>query len=288
MRVNHKISLSFFILSCAISFSALGASPLSKYGNIQTVQNYSSNPFWTPDAPYNQRMPTPVYATGTDIETAECQRVMLNLIVAQCATLNNCVSTHLSDIRPSIVMQLSRMPGGNYSTACIGYLDSTFADYVKKYGHAGTSIGNATFPNATMPNPNIGSTTFNTQNIAQAPQWPQAEQQRKQELQALKNASDTVTPGLVATAFPATYDDLSFTERMSNAQQGYAPYKNNSAYKTIKIETNSGTIKQSSGNKNAQPDADFCKKNPNAEKCTKPVLTNNEVTTVPDEILFIL
>ncbi len=289
MRVKHKTSLSFFILSCAIFSGAWGASPLSKYGNIQTVQNYSSNPFWTPDAPYNQRMPTPVYATGTDIETAECQRIILNLVTAQCATLNHCVSTRLSDIRPTIVMQLSRMPGGNYSTACIGYLDSIFADYVKKHGHAGTNIGNATFPNATMPNPNVGTTTFNTPNTAQAPQWAQAEQQRKQELQALRNASNSETSDLVATTFPATYDDLSFTERISNAQQGYVPYKNNNAYKTIKIETKNGTAQQSVGNRNEQANADFCKQNPTHEKCKKkPVLTNNEVDTVPDEILFIL
>ena len=249
MRVNHKILLSFFILSRINLFDAWAAAPLSNYGNIQTVHNYSSNPFWTPDSPYNQRMPTPVYATGADISTSECQQVTANLIAAQCRTLNNCASTRLSDIRPALMMQLSRMPGGNYGTACAGYLDTSFNDYVKKNGHAGTNVANATFPTATAPNPNVNTQTFNTINTTQPtqqkPEWAAEQEQRKQELQALKAASGAKPVGVDPNAaFPTTYADLSFTERMQNAKEGYEPFKDSSAYKTIKIESEEAYIER--------------------------------------------
>lgn len=42
---------------------------------------------------------------------------------------------------------------------------------------------------------------------------------------------------LQPTTFPKTAADASFTERMENAAQGYAPYAGHSAYQTLKLET---------------------------------------------------
>lgn len=258
---------------------AWAATPLSKYGNIQTVHNYSSNPFWTPDSPYNQRMPTPVYATGTDIETAECQRVVYNLIAAQCATMDNCVSTRLSDIRPTVIMMLSRLPGGNYSTACAGYMDTAFADYVRQYAHAGANFGNTTFPAATAPNPNISAQTGGTQfPDTQKPQWAINQEQRAQELKDLNASVNAPVAELNPTSFPTTYEDLSFSDRMANAQQGYAPYKNNSAYKQIKISSDTSSRTQSKTNTSTQTKNDI----------KKPELKNNETDSVQGEIVFYL
>ncbi len=285
MRANNKIFLSFCAFLCIALSDTWGASPLSKYGNIQPVHNYSSNPFWTPDAPYNQRMPTPVYATGTAIGTAECQQVTTNLIAAQCISRNNCISTRLSDIRPALMMQLTNMPGGNYGTACAGYLDAAFADYVKKYAHAGSGVGNAGFPAPTTPNSAITNQMAQPANNAfptAKPDWATEQDMRKQELQSLKSASDTPTGIDPDAAFPTTYADLSFTERMDNAQKGYAPYSNNSAYKTIKIEN----VKKSPAQPATPPQEG--EGTSTANNNTTPPLKDNETTTVPDEIVFIL
>lgn len=229
MRVKHTLLLIFFMFFGTAFSNAWGVAPFSKYGNIQNVQTYSSNPFWTPDAPYNQRMPTPVYATGTDIETTDCQRVTTNLVAAICATMNDCANATLSDIRPTLITQMSRMPGGNYATACAGYLDTAFSDYVRKYAHAGANIAGATFPTATIPTPTVQNTGTQVAFPEKQPEWAMDVQRREQELQNLKATGPS--------AFPTTYADLSFTERMQNAAEGYAPFKDTSAYKPIKIES---------------------------------------------------
>ena len=286
MRVNYKTLLHFLIISCITFSDAWAAKPLSNYGNIQTVQNYSSNPFWTPDAPYNQRMPTPVYATGTDIGTADCQQITANLVAAQCMTRNNCVSTRLSDIRPALMMQLTNMPGGNYGTACAGYLDSAFNDYVKKHGHAGTNVAGATFPAPSIPNPNANANQpqINTNNAfpQPKPEWMVEQEMRKQELQALKATSSTKPVGIDPNAaFPTTYADLSFSERMANAKEGYAPFKDNSAFKTISVETEEAYTErrqkhlelqrkqQQALDKQKLSKEEYCKKYPQDEICKK-------------------
>ena len=94
--------------------------PFSQYGQIQNVQNYSSNPFWDPSSPYNQRMPVPVYVTGTDIDTADCTTVVGALVASFCATRNNCVGMDINDARPTITVQLASLPNHNYVTPCAG------------------------------------------------------------------------------------------------------------------------------------------------------------------------
>lgn len=282
MRVNHALLLAFLTIFGTTGSTLWAAAPLSKYGQIQNVQSYSSNPFWTPDAPYNQRMPTPVYATGTDIETIDCQRVTSNLVAAICATMNNCATATLADVRPTLITQMSRMPGGNYATACAGYLDTAFSDYVRKNSHAGALVTGATFPTPTTPNPNAQETTFTDPFAPKTPQWATDAQQRKQELQNLKDASDTETPGLNTAAFPTTYADLSFTDRMQNAAEGYVPFKNNDAYKqiTVSASTATGNVSHSQTTNSARTDG--------TAQTPTPSLSNNQTESVSGEILFIL
>ena len=114
-----------------MSYASQSKTPFTQHGLVQNVQNYSSNPFWNPNAPYNQRMPTAVYAQGTDVKTSECQGLATALVEQQCALRDNCSNIQLSDIRPAMIIQMSQLPGGNYSTACAGYLDTAFENYKK-------------------------------------------------------------------------------------------------------------------------------------------------------------
>lgn len=229
----------FVVFFVFIASLAHADAPFSKYGMIQNVQNYSSNPFWNPDGPYNQRMPTAVYATGPDVETADCQNIVSYLVATECNARNKCISTQLSDIRPSIMLQLSQMPGGSYATACGGYVDTIFEQYVKQNAVAAPSAG-AAFPTATdMPSATTES-TFEIKNLfsPKLQEWQEEILDRKQELKDLQAANGVSTPHVVRTnQFPTTYADLSFSERMENAAAGYEPYKDASAYKEIKIES---------------------------------------------------
>lgn len=218
---------------------AMASTPLSKYGQIQNVQNYSTNPFWSPNGPYNQRVvPQIVYATGPDVETDDCQTVVGNLIAAQCELENNCATTRLSDIRPIVMMQLSRLPGHNYATACAGYIDAAFDLYKEKYSNAGPSGGHVSFPAATTPSP--------TQNEAYlpdfaptppVPKWKQEMRERAQELEDLQSQNGAGNEQVVRADFPKTASDLSFIDRVQNQAAGYAPYANADAYMPIHVES---------------------------------------------------
>ena len=240
MRIHFKTILFTCIMACIAFIDAHGSSPapFSKYGNIQNVQTHSSTPYWNPDSPYNLRMPTPVYATGTDIETAECQRVVANLIMNHCISLNNCATLELADVRPALMLALSRIPDGNYATSCAGYIDTAFDTYKKTYA-TGIAMGTGTFPTATAPNPNADAPKYQPTNpfTPKTPDWAEDIRERKQELEDLRAASGYEAPHLERAAFPETYADLSFTERMENARAGYEPFKDAKAYKPLKIET---------------------------------------------------
>ncbi len=262
MRIKLNSVLFTCLLACLAHVQARAASPapFSKYGNIQNVQTYSSNPYWTPDSPYNLRMPTPVYATGTDIETAECQQVVAQLIASVCSMANNCATHTLSDIRPTLMLQLSRMPAGNYATACAGYIDTAFDTYKNTYA-TGTAMGTGAFPAPTAPNPNADAPNYQPTNpfTPKTPDWAEEVQERKQELENLRAASGYEPPHLERAAFPETYADLSFTERMQNATAGYEPYKGVSAYKTIKIESEEDYLARQK--KREQRQNSYCQQN---------------------------
>lgn len=229
--------------------------PLSNHGLIQNVQDYSSNPFWSQTAPYNQRMPVAVYAKGADLTAAECQSVVASLVAAECAGRNNCVGVQLSDIRPAVITQMSKLPGYNYVSACAGFLDRAFTDYVAQYG---TAVGGTTnFPTALTPGNNANQPDFKIANpyAPKLPSWNGEPWlgnmiERTTELETLQAQTGGGAPKLVATQMPKTIADLTFEERMELAKAGYEEWapvygKNNKgervcikncAYQSLSIE----------------------------------------------------
>ena len=212
----------------------------SQYGLIQNVQNYSSNPFWDPNGPYNQRMPQPVYVQGADLNTGDCQRVVGALVGAYCIQRNNCVGMTLSDVRPDLMVQLSQIPGHNYASACAGFIDSEFSSYVSKYANAAPSAGGVAFPTPTTPNaaafPEPEFKMKNPYEIKK-PVWQQEAEERAKELRDLQAANGAGEVKLAKTAFPTTVADLTVEQRMQNKAVGYEPYAGKSAYQQLNIES---------------------------------------------------
>jgi hypothetical protein len=256
MRVKLNYFLSFFALFTTCYGMSYASTPFSKYGIIQNVQNYSTSPFWNTNSPYyNATMPQAVYVTGPSITTDECLRIITSLVTVQCMSLNNCINTELSDIRPAIIIQLSRMTGGNYATACGGYLDGVFEEYVKKYANAAPRLRPVAFPTAITPNSTTDTNQIEIKNpfAPQQPDWAKEIEERKQELQELRSQTDSLN-SRAGAVFPATYADISFTERKENATKDYAAYANTSAYRSINIEADSESLKK----KTTEPERSTC------------------------------
>ena len=262
-----------------------GPAIMSKYGTIQGVDGYSTNPFWSSNtSTYSNRMPVPVYENGPDVQTDECLKIVSNFVSAQCNALNNCADTSLSDIRPAIILQLSRMSGGNYATSCSGYLDEIFRQYKQAHQTPGAS---ATFPTpsttakAAATNTNKSAVPLNNFFDAQKPAWAIEMQERATELAEFQADNDRFYPELVPMDFPKTYADLSFGERMANNKAGYEPYQGKSAFKPIQVEdldkyekrqaeiaTAKQKKEQANDKKNLSPE-EYCKKYPNDTECIK-------------------
>ncbi len=268
-----------FIGTMALILPAYSASIFSKYGVIQNVQNYSTNPAYNPDSPYNNRLPSPVYAMGPQVGTDDCQQVVADLIAITCAGMNNCANAELSDVRPSVMVQLSRITTGNYATSCGGYIDGAFNDYVAKYGRATPQMNVVAFP--TPNNNSIQPIQIKNPFAPQAPDWAVEVQDKKQELQNLQSQNGTNQYGIKAAAFPTTYADLSFTERMENEKIGYEPYKDVSAFDRLNIESKEEYLTrqkelaqeelefQKIQDKKNLSHTDFCKKYPSDTDCTQ-------------------
>lgn len=218
--------------------------PFSKYGQIQNVQNYSSNPFWNPDSPYNQRMPVPVYIQGTDVSSSDCQSVVGALVASFCSSRNNCIGMDVDDARPTLTVQLASLPSHNYVTPCAGYIDTEFEKYKQQNATAAPSGKQVSFPGATTPNPTANAQDVEFQNPydPKLPEWHgdtwmQDMLERKQELQNLQSANGANDVQLARADFPETALDLTFTQRIQNDTTGYAPYAGASAYRPLNIES---------------------------------------------------
>ncbi len=231
--------------SKATTFQQNSPTPFSQYGQIQNVQNYSSNPFWDPSSPYNQRMPVPVYVQGLDVGTSDCQAVVSALVASYCSSRNNCVGVDVDEARPTLTIQLASLPNHNYVTPCSGYIDSEFSKYVESAVAVPTGT-TVPFPNATVPtNQNSDSQKVEFQNPYQrqlptwnGDPWMQEMLERKQELENLQSSSGTNNDSTLAKAdFPKTASDLSFTQRIQNDAAGYAPYENATGYVPLNIES---------------------------------------------------
>ena len=232
MKKGTLKSLLFAVFCGFCAFGATAATSLfSNYGQIQNVQNYSTNPFWTPNSPYNQRLPQPVYVQGADLNAEDCFKVVQSLVSAQCLARDNCKNTTLADIRPTIMVQLSNLPGNNYVSACSGYIDGVFESYVAQYGNNVPNRAVA-FPTATEPNQNINNNNIQFQNPykQELPQWQQEIKERSQELQELQQQNGAGSEHLSAADFPMTYDDLSLSEKKALKTADYEQYKGKNAY----------------------------------------------------------
>lgn len=248
LSINIIAIMAPMASAMAVSFPSQPNMPLSQYGMIQNVQGYSSNPYWKPGDPYNKRMvPTPVYAQGADLTAADCQMIVNGLVSSYCGALNNCADVRLSDAKAPIMVQLSKMSGYNYVSACGGFIDDAFNSYVAQYGSA---VRNTNFPTAVNPGNNKPAAEFKIDNpyAPQLPSWSGDEwmkgiYERKTELDTLQsqNGSGNGNEKLAKATMPTTYADLSFTDRMENARQGYESAQAaglvNSSYKTIQIES---------------------------------------------------
>ena len=253
--MKQKTILSWIMAFCGIIPGAAMATtfsntttPFSKYGLIQNVQNYSTNPFWSPDAPYNQRLPVPVYVQGIDVDTTDCQTVVAALIASYCASRDNCVGMDVNDARPTITVQLASLPNHNYVTPCAGYIDTEFEKYVSQHSYVTPGANPTPFPSATGPNyydynaTNAAGNATATMPTQQATTtsgpnaWMREMEQRKQELQNLQSANQNTTT-LARADFPTTANDLTFTQQIQNQAAGYAPYKDASAYDQLNLKS---------------------------------------------------
>ena len=219
----------FFAVFFATVFigCAHAVAPLSQYGQIQNVQTYSTNPFYQKGI-YNPKTPQPIYATGADLNTGDCARVVDSLVASECASRDNCRGLRVSDIRPNIMVKLSQLPGHNFATSCAGYIDGSFNTYTAKYGYNSTTTA---FP-APTANTNNG---FQIDNPFK--QKPTAADARAAELAELQKQTQTTPHAVVGGDFPKTMADVSFTDRMAVAGEGYEPFKDMKSFRDIEVES---------------------------------------------------
>ncbi|MBO7066466.1 MAG: hypothetical protein J6W40_02485 [Alphaproteobacteria bacterium] len=284
MRVKYGIlsilcmfGLAHVAGAAPISTTSSSIQPISQYGLIQNVQNYSSNPFWNPNGLYNQRMPQPIYAQGADLNTADCQRTVGTLVAAYCMDNNNCVGMQLSDIRPAMMLRLARLPGHNYATSCAGFIDSEFESYVSKYNNAGPTYATVPFPAGTVANPALNETEYKIENPYQIrnrtwnnEEWEKEKKERYQELQELQSMNGANDIYLARADYPATANDLTFSETLDLKKAGYEPYKTASPYATpFKLEKEDDAISRKKTAFN-----DYCKLHKDDPSCPQPQANN--------------
>ena len=205
---------------------AHASTPFSQYGLIQNVQNYSNTPFYNPNTPI-VNVPKIVYATGPALKPGDCERTVQTLVENTCAQQNNCKNTTLADVRPSIMIQLSNIPGYNYATSCAGYIDTIYENYIKQRQNI-NSVAVSAFPTAPTP------TKATNQNI---PKWQVDYNDRANELKELQ-AQNAVDYTVSETDFPKTVNDLSFQDSIALKKAGYAPYADAKVYVPLEIERN--------------------------------------------------
>ena len=259
-KTNCLFTLWVAALCAGTHAYAVGTAPaiLSNYGEIQSVKNYSFNPFWNKNSPYNQNFPKPIYATGADLNTGDCNRVVENLVTSYCAEHNYCRNLRISDVRPTIMVQLSQLPGHNFATSCGGYIDSTFDKFQKEYGNVSTV--NLPKPASQPTNIEIANPFAPKQTAAQ-----KAIADRTAELERLQSIT-TPTAGVHAEYFPKTTADLSFTDRIANTAAGYEPYKDKASYKKPDFL---GEDEEFFNRLRAQNFEKFCERRPDDPDCVK-------------------
>lgn len=228
-------------------------------------------------------MPTPVYAKGPTVGASDCSRIVSAIIASQCASQNNCHGKQLSDIRPNVIVELSRIPGKNFATACAGYVDSEFNNYMRNIANRPQATE---FPTATGPSANAIATQNNGVNIPAlnpkpTPEWKTEAANRAKELAELQaQNADAMDNTITETDFPTTINEVPFMTRMQNAAVGYAPYKDAKVYNGIELEPLEKTQARALERLKWQQELE-CAKNP--DKCD--TLTNTSPTSIDENLM---
>lgn len=248
------------LLGTGVTFAVNSVPIASNYGLVQNTPGYLPGAVWTSDTSYNQRVPQAVYAKGPDLSTADCQQIVAAAVARFCSENNRCRGTNLLDVKPNVTILLAQLPNHNYASACGGFIDSEYKNYMENYSDVMQVQRSVPFPVATNPNPTIvfgGGTKNNTLSQAE-----RENQDRANELATLQAQNGAGGEHLTAAVFPTTYSDLSFAERAANAAKGYEPYKDKSAYVMPKWEKLSESMaRQEQKNKNTPAAGDYGQSN---------------------------
>ena len=273
MLIPHVFSLKHWIfVAIIIATDAFATTPFSQYGMIQNVQNYSNTPFYNSNS-YLNSTPKIVYDSGPGLKPGDCEKTVSALIENECAKRKNCQDTTLSDIRPSIMVQLSTLPGYNYASSCSGYIDTIFANYVRQNQLTGYVDASATFPT-------VSPTTQPAQNI---PKWQSEYNERANELKELQSQTKTTTDNLTASAFPKTFEDLPLEQQLDIKRQGYEPYKDANAYVPLKIKRDENAYKTTNDVINEEANAVYtCMAELDAAETAAADAFPDEFTRAPD------
>jgi len=244
----------------------------SSYGLIQNVQNYSTNSFY--NGTYNQKAPQAIYTTGADLTSGDCQRIVENLVSNECARRNNCFGLRLQDVRPTIMVQLSQIPGHNFATSCGGFIDTIFNKYLQQTGGTNTSM-NAVVAPVAFPTPSgAKNPNANVQFGKIIPPQKAGVLERTAELAAAQRENDTTPAGLEPSDFPKTFMDLSLADRIAFASEDYEKYKDLKAYQNLNIEDDSSFLARLK----VENPAEYCRRRP--AECTNGSPTK---PTTPDK-----
>ena len=136
---------------------------------------------------------TPVVIDKMNINTEKCKSVVSGIIISECRIINNCKDMSLKDIKPTVMVRLSKIPGGNFISACNGFIDSEFNNYIFAQ-KAGVS-----FPKINNTNSNLIDFNYKTQNYD--------------------------SKKLTKIDMPKTINDLSFAQRLNNKKKGYEQWR---------------------------------------------------------------
>lgn len=228
-----------------------GLAGISQYGQIQNVQNYS----------------------------ADCEHVVGQIIAAQCSLRDNCYGVTISDIRPGVMLELSRLPGHAWATACIGYIDSAFDNY----SHMNTAaVSGTSFP---VPTPSSINALQTPSILAQSDQkFAVTQQEHASGLRPLQDSKVTGTKSILQPAtFPLTTDDLSFAQRIENKTAGYKVYEGLSPYEQIKIEEALGKLEaQRQHDEETMSPNEYCQIYPLDETCNPTPELEQEIIAIGD------
>ena len=150
----------------------------------------------------------PVFVMGPTLTAADCQAAVNSAVWTQCSLRNNCRGLLLADIRPAVMMELANRVDHNFATQCQGFIDTAFRDYLERFAGAAPTM---------VAFPSVGGPMVAHASFPPAMTDAQMRQMQLQQMQAMNAPQAQLMPA----AFPTTFQDLSFVERVEITQQGW-------------------------------------------------------------------